>query len=47
MDKVKKNYQLIMVSLVCVHFDDAGLGLALHSPVQSNPVWHGPVQHFT
>ena len=46
MDKVKKRLcQLTLVSYLCTS-DDAGLALALHSPVQSDPVWHGPVQHF-
>jgi len=47
MDKVKKKTLSVNfgLSYLCTS-DDAGLALALHSPVQSDPVWHGPVQHF-
>jgi len=41
-DKVqKKNYQLTLVKLSALfylHLGDAGLGLAWHGPVQSNPI---------
>jgi len=46
MDKAKKTLSINFgLSCLCTS-DDAGLGLALLSPVQSDPVWCGPVHHF-
>jgi hypothetical protein len=34
------------LSADCTLFGDAGLGLAVHGPVQSVPVWHSLVRRF-
>jgi hypothetical protein len=39
------NFSHAVFSLLC-KFGNAGLGLVPHGPVQSDPVWCGPVQPF-
>jgi len=51
MDKVPKkivsvNYSHALFSLLSTLFN-AGLGLAPHGPVQSDPVWHFQIWDFT
>jgi len=45
---VLANFNQALFSLLSAHwhFSNAGLALAPHGPVQSDPVWRGPVRCF-